>query len=130
MTPTTFDSAAYKETTREQWQDAAEAWHRWDPVFDRWLGEATQLMLDLAQVGEGTRVLDIAAGSGGQSLEAARRAAPGACSPPTSPRTSSTRRPPRHALPGLAERRDPRDGRRVSSTSSPARSTQRSRGSG
>jgi len=75
MTPTTFDSAAYKETTREQWQDAAGAWHRWDPVFDRWLGEATQLMLDLAQVGEGTRVLDIAAGSGGQSLEAARRGA-------------------------------------------------------
>jgi SAM-dependent methyltransferase len=75
MTPTTFDSASYKETTREQWQDAAGAWHRWDPVFDRWLGEATQLMLDLAQVGEGTRVLDIAAGSGGQSLEAARRGA-------------------------------------------------------
>jgi len=75
MTPTTFDSAAYKETTREQWQDAAGAWHRGDPVFDRWLGEATQLMLDLAQVADGTRVLDIAAGSGGQSLEAARRGA-------------------------------------------------------
>ena len=75
MTPTTFDPAAYKETTREQWQDAAGAWHRWDPVFDRWLGEATQRMLDAAHVGEGTRVLDIAAGSGGQSLEAARRGA-------------------------------------------------------
>ena len=75
MAAMTFDPAAYKETTREQWQDAAPAWHRWDPVFDRWLGEATQLMLDLAHVGEGTRVLDIAAGSGGQSLEAARRGA-------------------------------------------------------
>jgi SAM-dependent methyltransferase len=75
MTATTFDLVVYKETTRVQWQDAADAWHRWDPVFDRWLGEATQLMLDLAQVGEGTRVLDIAAGSGGQSLEAARRGA-------------------------------------------------------
>ena len=75
MTPTAFDPAAYKETTREQWQDAAGAWHRWDPVFDRWLGDATQRMLDAAQVGEGTRVLDIAAGSGGQSLEAARRGA-------------------------------------------------------
>jgi SAM-dependent methyltransferase len=75
MTATAFDSGAYKATTREQWQDAAAAWHRWDPVFDRWLGEATQRMLDLARVGEGTRVLDIAAGSGGQSLEAARRGA-------------------------------------------------------
>jgi SAM-dependent methyltransferase len=65
----------YKETTRLQWQDAAEAWHRWDPVFDRWLGEATELMLDLAGVHEGSRVLDVAAGSGGQSIAAARRGA-------------------------------------------------------
>jgi cyclopropane fatty-acyl-phospholipid synthase-like methyltransferase len=70
-----FDAAAYKETTRVQWQDAAAAWHRWDPVFDRWLGEATDLMLDLAGVQAGTRVLDIAAGSGGQSIAAARRGA-------------------------------------------------------
>jgi SAM-dependent methyltransferase len=71
----TFDAGAYKETTRVQWQDAAAAWRRWDPVFDRWLGEATERMLDLAHVGEGTRVLDIAAGSGGQSVAAARRGA-------------------------------------------------------
>jgi SAM-dependent methyltransferase len=70
-----FDAAAYKETTRAQWQDAAQAWRRWDPVFDRWLGPATELMLDLAGVGEGTRVLDIAAGSGGQSIAAGRRGA-------------------------------------------------------
>lgn len=71
----TFDADAYKETTREQWQDAAGAWHRWDPVFDRWLGEATELMLDLAGVGAGSRVIDVAAGSGGQSIVAARRGA-------------------------------------------------------
>jgi SAM-dependent methyltransferase len=70
-----FDPTAYKETTRAQWQDAAAAWHRWDPVFDRWLGAATGLMLDLARVGRGTRVLDVAAGSGGQSIAAARRGA-------------------------------------------------------
>jgi SAM-dependent methyltransferase len=75
MADADFNAVAYKETTRVQWQDAAKAWHRWDPVFDRWLGEATQLMLDLAHVGEATRVLDIAAGSGGQSIAAARRGA-------------------------------------------------------
>ena len=63
-----FDSVTYKETTRVQWQDAAEAWRRYDPVFDRWLGEATEAMLDLAGVGPGSRVLDIAAGSGGQTI--------------------------------------------------------------
>jgi len=73
MAATTFDPAVYKETTRAQWQEAAEAWHRWDPVFDRWLGEATSLMLDLAGAEAGARVLDIAAGSGGQTIEAARR---------------------------------------------------------
>lgn len=75
MSTSTFDAAAYKETTREQWQDAAEAWHRWDPVFDRWLGPATELMLDLAGIVEGAHVLDVAAGSGGQSIAAARRGA-------------------------------------------------------
>jgi SAM-dependent methyltransferase len=75
MGTTTFDPVTYKETTRVQWQDAAEAWHRWDPVFDRWLGPATELMLDIAGVQEGARVLDIAAGSGGQSVSAARRGA-------------------------------------------------------
>src|SRR5690348_13600558 len=75
MAEATFDATVYKETTREQWQDAAEAWHRWDPTFDEWLGPATERMLDLAGVGEGSRVLDVAAGSGGQTYAAARRGA-------------------------------------------------------
>jgi SAM-dependent methyltransferase len=75
MTIVNFDAAAYKETTRQQWQEAAEAWHRWDPFFDEWLGSATTRMLDLAGVGRSSRVLDIAAGSGGQTIAAARRGA-------------------------------------------------------
>jgi SAM-dependent methyltransferase len=69
-----FDPAVYKETTRVQWDDAAEAWHRWGSFLERWLGEATELMLDLAAVDGASRVLDIAAGAGGQTLAAARRA--------------------------------------------------------
>jgi ubiquinone/menaquinone biosynthesis C-methylase UbiE len=74
MTSANFDPAAYKETTREQWQETAEAWHRWGPVLEEWLGEATELMLDMGGVREGSRVLDLAAGTGGQSIAAARRA--------------------------------------------------------
>jgi SAM-dependent methyltransferase len=70
----TFDAADYKATTREQWQQAAEAWHRWGPFLEEWLGAATTLMLDLAQVDDGSRVLDIGAGAGGQTIAAARRA--------------------------------------------------------
>lgn len=73
---TTFDPAAYKETTRRQWQEAADAWHRWGPQLEAWLGEATDLMLDLAEISNGARVLDIAAGAGGQTLRAARRVGP------------------------------------------------------
>src|SRR5262245_43546646 len=73
---TTFDPTVYKQTTRAQWQDAAEAWHRWAPVLEDWLGPATQRMLDAAGVREGSRVLDVAAGAGGQSLAAARRVGP------------------------------------------------------
>ena len=35
-----FDPARYKETTREQWQEAAEPWHRWGPTLEEWLGAA------------------------------------------------------------------------------------------
>ena len=73
MATTTFDPDAYKKTTTQQWQEAAAAWHRWGPTLEKWLGEATDLMLDLARIGEGSRVLDVAAGAGGQSLTAARR---------------------------------------------------------
>jgi SAM-dependent methyltransferase len=71
-----FDPAAYKRTTTDQWQAAAEPWHRWGPTLEAWLGEATEAMLDLAGVGPAARVLDVAAGAGGQTLAAARRVGP------------------------------------------------------
>jgi SAM-dependent methyltransferase len=72
----TFDPIKYKSTTREQWQAAAEAWHRWGPTLHEWLGKATELMLDMAGVGPGQKVLDIAAGAGEQTIATARRVGP------------------------------------------------------
>jgi len=76
--PTTavFNPAAYKATTHAQWDHAAEAWHRWGPTLEGWLGGATELMLDLAGIGPGARVLDVAAGAGGQTVATARRVGP------------------------------------------------------
>jgi SAM-dependent methyltransferase len=76
MTSPSFDPVGYKRSTRDQWQAAAEAWRQWDPVIDSWLHEGTDLMLDLAQVQVGARVLDVAAGAGGQTFAAARRVGP------------------------------------------------------
>lgn len=73
---TGFDPAAFKATTRSQWEDAAEAWHRWGPTIEAWLGAATEQMLDDVHLAEGSRVLDVAAGAGGQTLAAARRVGP------------------------------------------------------
>ena len=76
MTTTAFNPIAYKQTTREQWQEAAEAWHRWGPTLEDWLGPATELMLDQAGIRPGARVLDLAAGAGGQTIAAAQRVGP------------------------------------------------------
>jgi ubiquinone/menaquinone biosynthesis C-methylase UbiE len=74
--PPRFDPVKYKETTTLQWQAAAEAWHRWGPTVATWLGPATEIMLDMAGVDSGSRVLDVAAGAGEQTLVAARRVGP------------------------------------------------------
>lgn len=76
MAAPTFDPDKFKATTREQWQEAAPAWDRWGLTLESWLGPATEAMLDAAGVGPGARVLDVAAGAGGQTLAAARRVGP------------------------------------------------------
>lgn len=71
--PAVFDAEKFRQTTRAQWENTAEAWNRWGPLLARWLGPATEAMLDMAAVGPGARVLDVAAGAGEQTLVAARR---------------------------------------------------------
>lgn len=75
MEPTTaqFDPVKYKNTTHDQWQAAAEAWYRWSPTLNQWLGKATDKMLEMAGITSGHRVLDIAAGAGEQSITAAKK---------------------------------------------------------
>ena len=76
MTVKRFDPALYKTTTCQQWQSAAKAWNDWGGTLRSWLGPATEAMLDMAAVDAGSRVLDIAAGAGDQSLQAAHRVGP------------------------------------------------------
>lgn len=71
-----FNAEKYKQTTLQQWNQAAEAWDRWGTLLSRWLGPATETMLKMAGVTQGSRVLDVAAGAGEQTLAAARRAGP------------------------------------------------------
>ena len=73
---TAFDPVKYKATTREQWENAAKPWNEWGPFLRSWLGPATETMLDMARIGPGARVLDVAAGAGDQTLQAAERVGP------------------------------------------------------
>lgn len=72
-TPPRFDPLQYKNTTHDQWQAAAEAWYRWSPTLNQWLGKATDKMLEMAGISSGHRVLDIAAGAGEQSITTAKK---------------------------------------------------------
>jgi ubiquinone/menaquinone biosynthesis C-methylase UbiE len=62
----------------ERWvsAEAAAAYRRTETMRVQALAEATEAMLDLAAVCPGARVLDVAAGAGGQTLVAARRVGP------------------------------------------------------
>jgi len=55
------------------WDDAADGWSRHGAMLSEWLRDATVAMLDAARIGPDSRVLDIAAGAGEQTLDIARR---------------------------------------------------------
>src|SRR5918997_5804641 len=56
--------------------DAVSGWHKGVAVREQALGPVTELMFDLAGVSTGMRVLDLGAGTGDQTLFAARRVGP------------------------------------------------------
>ncbi len=62
---------------RSKWDDErAEGWSRKQAQRGEIYGPATEKMLDLADLRTGNRVLDVAAGTGDQTLMAARRVGP------------------------------------------------------
>ena len=61
----------------ERWglRESADWWSAGQALRPQTLGVATEMMLDLASIQPGSRVLDVAAGTGDQTLMAARRVA-------------------------------------------------------
>ena len=58
------------------WDERAERWIRRQAERDEVFRPATEMMLDMANIKAGYRVLDVAAGAGGQTLLAAQRVGP------------------------------------------------------
>lgn len=71
-----IDRAAMKGLARDQWDRCAAGWNEHTPAIRHWLREATAAMLDMAGLRPGSRVLDVAAGAGDQTLDIARRVGP------------------------------------------------------
>ncbi|MDH5821736.1 methyltransferase domain-containing protein [Luteimonas sp. RD2P54] len=64
------------EDQRSAWDDVAAGWKRWWPSIEQGAQAVSARMLDLAKVGPGQRVLDIATGIGEPALMAAGRVGP------------------------------------------------------
>jgi SAM-dependent methyltransferase len=58
-------------------REAAAEWRRGAAARLQAFGPATEMMLDLVKVAEGSRVLDVGAGAGDSTVAAARRVGPG-----------------------------------------------------
>jgi len=71
-----MDALAFKNAMQVQWDQAAEGWDAHGPQVRAWLAPATEAMLNMAGVQPGSRVLDVAAGAGDQTLDIAERVGP------------------------------------------------------
>jgi ubiquinone/menaquinone biosynthesis C-methylase UbiE len=70
------DRSIPNEKGRADWEKMTAGWRRWHDKFSRQSAAATSTILELAKVGDGMRVLDIACGSGEPSLSIARAVGP------------------------------------------------------
>jgi SAM-dependent methyltransferase len=77
MTEPASSTPTAQASARAQWDQAAAGWDAHEPQIRAWLARATEGMLDMAGIGPGSRVLDVAAGAGGQTLDIAERVGPG-----------------------------------------------------
>ena len=73
---TDFDADKFKLSTQAQWDNVAAHWNAWGPLLDRWLGPATEVMLDMCGVTRGSHVLHVAGGSGQDAMQSALRVGP------------------------------------------------------
>jgi SAM-dependent methyltransferase len=70
------DHDRLKSEQRRDWDTAAAGWKKWWRVLERSAQPVSDRLVDLAQIGPGMRVLDVATGSGEPAVTAARRVGP------------------------------------------------------
>src|SRR3954454_10125002 len=76
MEAKTIDPTAFRDAQRNQWNQAATGWKKWVDEMTATTQPVSDRLVELAGIGPGSRVLDVAAGYGEPALTAARKAGP------------------------------------------------------
>ncbi|MDX6583060.1 MAG: hypothetical protein QOI10_2244 [Solirubrobacterales bacterium] len=76
MEAKTLDAGEFRQAQRQQWNNAASGWQKWASHVDATTGGVSERLVELAGIGAGSRVLDVAAGYGEPALTAAKKATP------------------------------------------------------
>jgi ubiquinone/menaquinone biosynthesis C-methylase UbiE len=77
MAERAIDLARLKNEQKRDWDGAAAGWKKWWPVLEQAAQPVSNRLVELARIGAGARVLDVATGSGEPAITAARRVVPG-----------------------------------------------------
>ena len=73
---TGFDPENYKSSTRDQWNSSGAGYNAWGETLRKLINPAGERMMEMAGIAAGSRVLELAAGSGEQTIQLAGRVSP------------------------------------------------------
>lgn len=76
MTTQPFDPIQYKAGQKESWSNVAAGWEKWWPTMEASARPASERLVELAQLGPGHHVLDVATGIGEPAVTAAQTVGP------------------------------------------------------
>jgi SAM-dependent methyltransferase len=76
MSAAEIDAGEFRSGQRQDWDSASAGWRKWNELIDGSTRAVSERMVQMAGIGEGDRVLDVAAGYGEPSLTAARVVGP------------------------------------------------------
>ncbi|MEW6604596.1 MAG: methyltransferase domain-containing protein [Thermoproteota archaeon] len=72
----TLDPQKFKAAQRQGWDSVAEGWKKWWKVIEEGAQVVSDRLVELAEVRQGSRVLDVATGIGEPAITAARKVGP------------------------------------------------------
>lgn len=71
-----IDPVEFRGAQRQQWNKIAPGWDKWRHLWEGGTGPISDRLVEMAEVGPGSRVLDVGAGYGEPALTAAKVAGP------------------------------------------------------